>query len=128
MGLLGGSSAFLGLMALGSLVLLMVGKILTALELLGKEQIHRKSMNRITELEDDLETSRSRYLTALKAEGVGKNEVSQMKIRLARLKQQMEQIEMSEIQEQARRHQEKEKALEMAVLQALGGPSQRDSH
>ena len=128
MGLLGGSSAFLGLMALGLLVLLMVGKILTVLELREKGQMYRKNTHRITELEEDLDTSRRRYLIALEGEGVGKNKVSQLKTRLAGLKQHMEQIEMSEVKEQARRHQEKEKALEMSVLQALGGPSQRDSY
>ena len=67
-------------------------------------------------------------MIALKAEGVAKNRVSQLKTRLATLKQHMDQLALSAVQDAARKRREKEQVLEMAVLQAMGGAENRDSH
>lgn len=122
------STAFLGVVALIFLTILLVSKILAVLELKSKEQTYRKNLHKISDIENHLESSRRKYLIALKAEGVAKNRVSQLKTRLATLKQHMEQLAMSAAQDAARKRREKEQVLEMAVLQAMGGAQQRDSH
>ena len=122
------STWILGLVAIGFLGLLLAGKILTVMELRAQEQVYRKNLFRISEIESDLETSRRKYLIALKAEGVAKNRVSKLRMREASLKQHMDQIALTEAQEEARKNREKEQALELAVLQAMGGPAHRDSH
>ena len=48
--------------------------------------------------------------------------------RLASLKQHAEQLALTAAQEATRKKREKEQALEMAVLQAMGGAAHRDSH
>lgn len=122
------STAFLGVVALILLTILLVSKILAVLELKAKEQLYRRNLHKITEIENHLESSRRKYLIALKAEGVAKNRVSQLRTRLATLKQHMEQLAMSAAQDAARKRREKEQVLEMAVLQAMGGAEKRDSH
>lgn len=122
------STWILGLVAVGFLALLLGGKILAVMELRAQEQVYRKNLFRISEIESDLETSRRKYLIALKAEGVAKNRVSQLRTREASLKQHMDQIALTAAQEAARKKREKEQALELAVLQAMGGPAHRDSH
>jgi len=122
------STAFVGVVALILLTILLVSKILAVLELKAKEQLYRRNLHKIAEIENNLESSRRKYLIALKAEGVAKNRVSQLKTRLATLKQHMEQLAMSAAQDAARKRREKEQVLEMAVLQAMGGAGQRDSH
>jgi len=105
------STAFWGLAALLFLILLLIRKILTVLELKAKEQKYRKNLYRITEMESNLETSRRRYLIALKAEGVAKNRVSQLKTRLATLNQHLEKLALSAAQDELRKHREKEQVL-----------------
>jgi len=122
------SATTLGAAALLFLVVLLVGKILTVLEIKSKEQLCRKNLHQIADIEDDLETSRRKYLIALKAEGVAKNRVSQLRTNVASLKQHMAQIELTAAQENARKKREKEQAVEMAVLDAMGGTSHRDNH
>lgn len=122
------SSAFLGFIALGFLVLLMAGKILVVFELKSQNQVYRKNLHKISDIEDNLESSRRKYLIALKAEGVAKHRVSQLKTRLASLKQHAEQLALTAAQEVARKKREKEQVLELAVLQAMGGAAHRDSH
>lgn len=122
------STAFLGVVALLFLTILLVAKILAVLELKSKEQTYRKNLHKISDIESNLESSRRKYLIGLKAEGVAKNRVSQLKTRLATLKQHMEQLTLSAAQDAARKHREKEQVLEMAVLQAMGGAEHRDSH
>ena len=115
------STALRGMVALGGLALLLVGKILTVIELRSQDQKYRQNLYKISEIENDLDTSRRKYLIALKAEGVAKNRMSQLKTRLASLKQHMEQIALTAAQEASRKKREKEQALELAVLQAMGG-------
>ena len=122
------STALGGLAALLFLTILLVSKILTVMELKSKEQTYRRNLYKISEIESNLETSRRRYLIGLKAEGVAKNRVAQLKTRLATLKQHMEKLALSAAQEETRQHSEKEQILEMAVLQAMGGAAHRDSH
>lgn len=122
------STAFTGLIALLFLIVLLVSKILTVLELKAKEQTYRRNLHKIADIESNLESSRRKYLIALKAEGVAKNRVSQLKTRLATLKQHMEKLALSAAQEASRKLREKEQVLEMAVLQAMGGAEHRDSH
>lgn len=122
------STTLLGLVALGGLAVLLIGKILTVIELRSQDQNYRQNLYKISEIENDLDTSRRKYLIALKAEGVAKNRVSQLKTRLASLKQHMEQIALTAAQEASRKKREKEQALELAVLQAMGGASHRDNH
>ncbi|MGA1194979.1 MAG: hypothetical protein ACO36I_00630 [Candidatus Latescibacterota bacterium] len=122
------STAFSGFVALLFLTVLLVSKILTVLELRAKEQAYRRNLHKISDIESNLESSRRKYLIALKAEGVAKNRVSQLKTRLATLKQHMEQLALSAAQDAARKRREKEQVLEMAVLQAMGGAENRDSH
>lgn len=122
------STALLGLVALGFLAILLLGKILTVMELKSQDQAYRQYLHKISEKEADLETSRRKYLIALKAEGVAKNRVSQLKTRMASLKQHMEQIALTAAQEASRKKKEKEQALEMAVLKSMGGASHRDNH
>ena len=73
----------LGFMALGFLVLLLAGKTLAALETRALERQYRTNQHRIIDLDADLETSRRKYLISLKAEGVSKHKMSQLKIRYA---------------------------------------------
>ncbi len=122
------SSAFLGFLALGFLVFLLVGKMLVVYELKSQDQVYRKNLHKISEIESDLESSRRKYLIALKAEGVAKHRVSQLRTRLASMKQHAEQLALTAAQEVSRKKREKEQALELAVLQAMGGTSHRDSH
>jgi hypothetical protein len=119
----------LGLVTFGFLIVLLSSKILTVLEIRSLTHKHLRSVNRIIELEADLDTSRQRYLIALKSEGVSKNKVSQLKKRHAAAKQQWEQIQETARQQEAQLQREKEGKLEALVLQALGGGSvRRDSH
>jgi hypothetical protein len=122
------STAFLGLAALVLLTVLLVSKILMTLELRAKEETYRRNLFKISETESALETSRRRYLIGLKAEGVAKNRVSQLKTRLATHKQHMEKLTQSANQEASRKTREKEQLLEKAVLDAMGGAHNRDSH
>ena len=110
------------------MALLMIGKVLTVLEMRSQSESQRRNIHRISEIEADLDTSRRKYLIALKSEGVAKHKVSQLRVRFTSMKHHMEQFEMSAIQEEQRKKNEKEQALEMAVLTALGGPAHRDSH
>jgi len=122
-------SWLLGLTALGFLGLLLGGKILTVLELRALEEEFRRNQHRIAELNEALDTSRRKYLLALKAEGTAKRKLVNLKTRFAHLKQHLEQIEATVAQQRAREQQELEHALEVLVMKALGGPSvRRDSH
>ena len=122
-------SLLLGLVTLGFLGLLLAGKILTVLELRSLDHEFRQKQNRIAELERDLETSRRKYLIALKAEGIAKHRVSQLKAQFTGLKQNLEQIELKKIEQQARKDRDLEQKLEALVMVALGGTSvRRDSH
>ena len=76
-------------------MLLLVGKMLTAYELKSQDQAYRKNSHKISEIESDLESPSRKYLIALKAEGVAKNRVSQLKTRLATVKQHAEKLAMT---------------------------------
>ena len=122
------SSIFLGFTTLVFLLLLLVGKILVVYELKSQDQVYRKNLHKISEIESGLESSRRRYLVALKVEGVAKNRVSQLKTRLATLKQHAEQLARTAAYEAASKEQAKERALEKAVLDAMGGTARHSSH
>ncbi len=115
----------MGFATLVFLVLLLLGKTLTAIELRSLERDFRQNQARISELEEDLETSRRKYLIALKAEGVAKHKTSQLRTRLTSLRQQMEHIQATRAQQAAQKDREKGQKLEGLVMHLLGGPSVR---
>lgn len=122
------SLMILGFDALAFLVLLLLGKTLTVLELRALERDYRQHQGRIADLEEALDTSRRKYLIALKAEGVSKHRASQLKTRLASVRQHLEQLEKTAAQQEARRAQELKQKLEGLVMRALGGATvRRDS-
>ena len=122
-------SSLLGLITLGFLAVLLMGRILTGLEIRSLDHEHRGNVRQIGELEEDLDTSRRKYLIALKAEGVAKQKLAHLRTRRTNMKQQMEQIELTMQQQEAQEHQELEHTLEVLVMKALGGPSaRRDTH
>ena len=89
---------------------------------------NRQIQYQISETEQDLDTSRRKYLIALKSEGVAKHKVSQARTTLAAKKQHLEQLELTELQQGARKEKELEQKLEALVMDALGGASvRRDS-
>jgi len=111
------------------LLILIAVKVLTVLELRSLAYKHHRNQNRVMELEADLDTSRRRYLIALKAEGVAKNKVSTLKMRHATSKQHLDQLATTARQQEAQEQREVEGRLEALVMQALGGTSvRRDSH
>ncbi len=121
-------SLLLGFITLGFLLLLLLGKTLSAWELRALNHEYRANQNQIAELEEDLDTSRRKYLIALKAEGVAKHKASQGKARLASLKQHLEQLEKTAVQQEAQKQKSLEQNLEGLVMKALGGTSvRRDS-
>ncbi len=118
----------LGLATLGFLLLLLLAKMLTSLELRARESECRHNQARIFDVEQDLDTSRRKYLLAIKAEGVAKHRLSQSKTRLASLRQHLEQLQHTAKQHADQRQKDQEKRLEGLVMQALGGASvRRDS-
>jgi len=122
-------SFILGTVTLVFLVLLLAGRILTVLELRSLEQQYRRNLRAISELGEALDTSRRKYLVALKAEGVSKQKLAHMKTRLANVRQHLEQIERTAAERQEREQEQLEHSLEVIVMKALGGPSaRRDSH
>ena len=122
-------SMLLGIMTLAFLVMLLLVKFLTGFELRAKGQSHRNNQNRMLEIESELEVSRKKYLNALKAEGVAKHKVSQVRIKLTGLKQHFDQIQMTASQQRAQKEKDKGGKLEALVLEALGGTSVRkDTH
>ena len=119
----------LGSATIGFLVLLLIGKILTVLELRSQDQTYRRNQRRIAELGEALDTSRRKYLIALKAEGVAKQKLAHQKTRFANMKQHLEQIELTAVQQKAKQQQDLNHKLEVLVMKAMGGPSaRRDSH
>ncbi len=122
-------SMLLGIMTLAFLTMLLLVKFLTGFELRAKGQSHRNNQNRMLEIESELEVSRKKYLNALKAEGVAKHKVSQVRIKLTGLKQHFDQIQMTASQQRAQKEKDKGGKLEAMVLEALGGTSVRkDTH
>ena len=118
----------LGLITLGFLTLLIMGRMLTVLELRSLERDHRRHQSQISELEGDLDTSRRKYLIALKTEGVARHKLTQVKTRHANLKQNLDQIELTAVQQEAQQQKAVEQKIEALVMEALGGPSvRRDS-
>ncbi len=120
---------FWGVLTLGFLALLLIVKILTVLESRAQDSKYRQNVRRIQEVAEDLETSRRKYMIALKAEGVAKHKLSQLKTRYAELKQNYDQIQITSAQREERRQRELELTLEKVVMEALGGPAaRRDTH
>jgi hypothetical protein len=118
----------LGFATLGCLLLLLLIRALTVWELRSMDSEHRQIQHQISETEEDLDTSRRKYLIALKAEGVAKHKVSQARTNLTARKQHLEQLELTELQQEARKEKELEQKLEALVMDALGGSSvRRDS-
>jgi hypothetical protein len=115
----------LGLITLGFLALLLLGRMLTVLEIRSLDRDHRHLQNQISELEGDLDTSRRKYLIALKAEGVARHKLTQVKTRHANLKQNLDQIELTTVQQKAQQQKAVEQKIEALVMEALGGPSVR---
>jgi hypothetical protein len=121
-------SLLLGLGTLGFLLLLLLAKSLTVLELRARESEYRHNTVQISDLEQDLDTSRRKYLIAIKAEGVAKHRLSQAKTKLASLKQHADALRKTAAQSVARKEKEQEQRLEGIVMHALGGTSvRRDS-
>ena len=60
-----------GFAALGFIVMLLLGRMFTVMELRSLERDYRQNQGRFSDLEEDLDTSRRKYLVALKSEGVG---------------------------------------------------------
>ena len=120
---------FWGILMLGFLALLVIVKMLTVLESRSQEIKYRNNTRRIQAVVEDLETSRAKYLIAVKAEGVSKHKLGSLKTRWANLKQNLEQIEITGAQREERREKELQLTLEKVVMEALGGPTaRRDSH
>lgn len=122
-------SFLLGSVTLGFLILLLIGKILTVLELRSQDQAYRRNQRHIAELGEALDTSRRKYLIALKAEGVARQKLAHQKTRFVNMKQHLEQIELTAAQQRAKQQQDFDHKLEVLVMKAMGGPSaRRDSH
>lgn len=120
---------FWGILTLSFLALLLIIKMLTVLEVRAQDVEYRNNNKKIQDSQEDLETSRHKYVIAVKAEGVAKNRLSQLKTRHANLKQHFEQIQISTANQEERRQKELELTLERVVMEALGGPTaRRDSH
>ena len=120
---------FWGVLTLSFLALLVIVKMLTVLETRSQDMQYRNNTKRIQEMAEDLDTSRRKYLIAVKAEGVCKHKLSQLKTRWASLKQNLEQIQITSAQREQRREKELELTMEKVVMEALGGPTaRRDSH
>ena len=64
-------STVLGFAALGFIVMLLLGRMFTVMELRSLERDYRQNQSRFSYLEEDLDTSCRKYLVALKSEGVG---------------------------------------------------------
>ena len=77
------------------MVLLLIVKMLTVLEVSAQDVQYRNNTKRIQDLQEDLDTSRRKYVIAVKAEGVTKNRLSQLKTRFDNLKQYFEQTQIS---------------------------------
>lgn len=121
-------SILLGFATLGFLLLLLLAKMLSSLELRSREADYRHNQARISDLEQDLDTSRRKYLIAIKGEGVAKYRLSQGKTKLASLRQHLEQLQKTAAQHAKKKKKDQEQRLEGLVMQALGGPSvRRDS-
>lgn len=121
-------SVLMGFATLGFLLLLLLAKMLSSLELRARDSDFRHNQARISDIEQDLDTSRRKYLIAIKAEGVGKHRLSQSKSRLASLRQHLEQLNHTATQKAERKVKDQEQRLEGLVMQALGGTSvRRDS-
>ena len=98
------------------------------MELRSLERDYRQNQSRFSDLEEDLETSRRKYLIALKSEGVGKHKVSQLRTRCASLKQHLEQLEITAAQQETQKVENLQSKLEGFVMNALGGSTvRRDS-
>lgn len=120
---------FWGILTLSFLALLLIIKMLTVLEVRAQDVQYRTNTKKIQDLQEDLDTSRRKYLIAVKAEGVAKHRLSQLKTRFANLKQHFEQIQISTANQEERRQKELELTLKRVVMEALGGPTaRRDSH
>ena len=120
---------FWGILTLSCLALVLIIKMLTTLEVRAQDVQYRSNTKRIQDLQEDLDTSRRKYVIALKAEGVVKNRLSQLKTRYANLKQHHEQLQITSAQHEERKQKELELTLERVVMEALGGPTARgDSH
>ncbi len=120
---------FWGIITLSFLALLIIVKMLTVLEVRAQDVEYRNNTKRIQDIQEDLDTSRRKYVIAVKAEGVAKHRLSQLKTRFANLKQNFEQIQISTANQEQRKQKELELTLERVVMEALGGPTaRRDSH
>lgn len=110
---------FWGTITLSALVLLLIVKMLTVLEVSAQDVQYRNNTKRIQDLQEDLDTSRRKFVIAVKAEGVAKNRLSQLKMRFANLKQHFEQIQISAAAQKQRRQKELKLTLERVVMEAL---------
>ena len=105
---------FWGILTLSFLALLLIIKMLTVLEVRAQDVQYRTNTKKIQDLQEDLDTSRRKYLIAVKAEGVAKHRLSQLKTRFANLKQHFEQIQISTANQE-----ELELTLERVVMEAV---------
>ena len=110
---------FWGILTLSFLALLLIIKMLTVLEVRAQDVQYRTNTKKIQDLQEDLDTSRRKYLIAVKAEGVAKHRLSQLKTRFANLKQHFEQIQISTANQEERRQKELELTLERVVMEAV---------
>ena len=67
---------FWGILTLSFLALLLIIKMLTVLEVRAQDVQYRTNTKKIQDLQEDLDTSRRKYLIAVKAEGVAKHRLS----------------------------------------------------
>ncbi len=74
---------FRGVLVLSFLALLVIVKMPTVLETCSQDIQFRNNNKRIQGLTEDLDTSRRKYLIAVKAEGVTKHKLSSLKTRWA---------------------------------------------
>ena len=105
-------SMVLGFAALGFIVMLLLGRMFTVMELRSLERDYRQNQGRFSDLEEDLDTSRRKYLVALKSEGVGKHKVSQLRTRCTSLKQHLEQLELTAAQQETQKAENLQSKLE----------------
>lgn len=105
---------FWGILTLSFLALLLIIKMLTVLEVRAQDVQYRTNTKKIQDLQEDLDTSRRKYLIAVKAEGVAKHRLSQLKTRFANLKQHFEQVQISTANQE-----ELELTLERVVMEAV---------
>ena len=110
---------FWGILTLSFLALLLIIKMLTVLEVRAQDVQYRTNTKKIQDLQEDLDTSRRKYLIAVKAEGVAKHRLSQLKTRFANLKQHFEQVQISTANQEERRQKELELTLERVVMEAV---------